>query len=54
MKEARGSKRKLANHQKSNSDDPRKGGRANTGIYHSLAVKITIYQLEYMSRIDSY
>lgn len=27
---------------------------ANTDIYQSLAIKITIYQLEYMSKIDSY
>ena len=54
MKEAGGSKRKLANNQKSKPNNLRERSRANTDIYQSLAIKITIYQLEYMSRTDSY
>jgi len=48
MQEAGGSKRKLANHQKPKPNNLRERSSANTDIYQSLAIKITIYQLEYV------
>lgn len=53
MKEAGGSKRKLANNQKSKPNELRERGRANTDICQSLAIKIAMYQLKCMSRTDS-
>lgn len=54
IKEVGGSKRKLENNQKSKPNSLKETSRANTDMYQSLAIKITIYQLEYMSEIDSY